>query len=162
MSDIFSKLLKQEARQQEQIKQSVPLDSSATDRAFPSPIDETDPKQQLDPGAAIVSTPISAKLEAFAPSKSEMKTKSEMQASLFASLLAQIRTIGQVKATNAATFRFPPELLEQLEEIEYGLRKTYKIKTTKNALVVAALALLLLEYEEKGTESALYQCLISE
>jgi hypothetical protein len=73
-----------------------------------------------------------------------------------------MRQLGRLKATNAATFRFPPDLLEKLAEIEYQLHKSHKIKTTKNMIVVGALALLLYEFEGKATESNLYQFLIRE
>jgi hypothetical protein len=79
-----------------------------------------------------------------------------------ASLLAKMKDLGRLKATNAATFRFPPELLEKLEEIEYRLRKDHKIKATKNIILVGALAMLLCEFEEKATHSSLYQFLSQE
>jgi hypothetical protein len=104
--------------------------------------------------------------EQSAPTTSDDSKQASLQASNIAnkqaSLLAKMKEMGRLKATNAATFRFPPDLLEKLEEIEYQLRKEHKIKATKNIIVVGALAMLLYEFEDKATESSLYQYLMGE
>jgi hypothetical protein len=98
--------------------------------------------------------------------KPEKNNHASLQASNIASkqasLLAKMKNMGRLKATNAATFRFPSELLEMLAEAEYQLRKDHHIKATKNIIVVGALARLLCEFEEKTTESSLYKYLASE
>jgi len=100
------------------------------------------------------------------PTSSDESKQASLQASNVASkqanLLAKMKEMGRLKATNAATFRFPPDLLEKLEEIEYQLRKEHKIKATKNVIVVGALAMLLYEFEDKATESNLYRYLMGE
>ncbi len=116
------------------------------------------PHRQPDPVNMDGLVPLSAKPLPLSPSNTDAEKDSEM----FASLFALMKTIGQMKATNAATFRFPPELLERLEEVEYNLRKEHKIRATKNALVVAALAYLLAEHEQQGRASILYQYLTGE
>lgn len=80
-------------------------------------------------------------------------------ASKQASLLAKLQELRHLKASNAATFRFPLEILEKLEEIEFHIRKTYKIKVTKNTIVVTALALLLFEFDDHQLDSSLYKYL---
>jgi hypothetical protein len=104
--------------------------------------------------------------EQISPTASDESKQASLQASNVASkqanLLAKMKEMGRLKATNAATFRFPPDLLEKLEEIEYQLRKEHKIKATKNIIVVGALAMLLYEFEDKATESNLYRYLMGE
>lgn len=128
------------------------------------------PQRQPDQVNTAGLIPLAPKPNPAFPLSGKSHTSPEMPASLQASniaskqtsLLAAVRAIGDLKATNAATFRFPPDLLDKLEEVEYRLRKNHKIKVTKNALIVGSLAFLLLEYEEKDIESVLYQYLLGE
>ncbi|MCB9423174.1 MAG: hypothetical protein H6667_25475 [Ardenticatenaceae bacterium] len=65
------------------------------------------------------------------------------------------------KATNGYTFRYPPQLLEMLEDLLPAVRKRHQVKLTKNAIAVAAIVFLLSDYETFGEESVLYQLLIA-
>ncbi|HDI11056.1 MAG TPA: hypothetical protein ENF77_01890 [Candidatus Acetothermia bacterium] len=55
-----------------------------------------------------------------------------------------------------ATFYFPQELLEKLDDVWMDLRRK-KRKLKKSEIVAAALKLALEEYAEKGTESTLFR-----
>jgi hypothetical protein len=131
--------------------------SGLADSPFFAPAPRTEPERST---AVFSSDSNQAPLNSSSP-QNESKQASNI-ASKQASLLAKMRGLGRLKATNAATFRFPPDLLEKLEEIEYRLRKDHKIKATKNIIVVGALAMLLCEFEENATESSLYQFLSQE
>jgi len=131
--------------------------SGLADSPFFAPAPRTEPERST---AVFSSDSNQAPLNSSSP-QNESKQASNI-ASKQASLLAKMRDLGRLKATNAATFRFPPDLLEKLEEIEYRLRKDHKIKATKNIIVVGALAMLLCEFEENATESSLYQFLSQE
>jgi hypothetical protein len=135
--------------------------SGLADSPFFAPAPRTEPERST---AVFSSDRNQAPLNLNSPQNES--TQASLQAnniaSKQASLLAKMRDLGRLKATNAATFRFPPDLLEKLEEIEYRLRKDHKIKATKNIIVVGALAMLLCEFEENATESSLYQFLSQE
>lgn len=169
MSEIFAKLLRQEEVQQNQLGQEAQVQPA--EKPLPSTL-------QPDDGS-IVEQPVHSNADGnvpFVPEpaaalpnenfQSNLKPNASLQASNIASkqasLLAKISEIGHLKATNAATFRFPAELLDKLEEVEYRFRQEHKLKTTKNAIVVGSLAFLLVEYEEKKTQSILYRYLMGE
>lgn len=133
--------------------------SGLADSPFFAPPSRTEPERSTavfssDSNQAPLNTPQNASKQA--------SLQTNNIASKQASLLVKMKDLGRLKATNAATFRFPPDLLEKLEEIEYRLRKDHKIKATKNIIVVGALAMLLCEFEEKAAESSLYQFLSQE
>lgn len=127
-----------------------------------SPFFSPSPLREPEQSTAVFPTPETQNTSL----ESRADTKASLQASNIASkqtsLLAKMKDTGRLKATNAATFRFPPDLLEKLEEVEYQLRKHHKIKATKNIILVGALAMLLYEFEENHTESTLYQYLAGE
>ena len=75
---------------------------------------------------------------------------------------ATMRALLNEKATKAATFRYPLELLEKLEDALHTARKGYRHKLTKNEVAVTALLFLLLDFETYGRESVLYQVLIEK
>jgi hypothetical protein len=160
MGDIFSKLLEESDQQRKQLQGQASAALSMKPAALPN--------SPFPPSAPPVSEPATDVLpmEELQPPPLQESKQASLQASNIASkqatLLAKMREQGQLKATNAATFRFPPDLLEKLAEIEYQLHKSYKMKTTKNMIVVGALALLLLEFEENAMESNLYQFLRHE
>ncbi len=76
-------------------------------------------------------------------------------------LHAQMLTLLEEKATNGYTFRYPPQLLEMLEDLLPAVRKRHQVKLTKNAIAVAAIVFLLSDYETFDAESVLYQLLIA-
>ena len=84
------------------------------------------------------------------------------QASLQTSMQAYMQTTISEKATYAFTFRYPPELLDKLEDVLHGIKKQHRRKLTKNVVAVAALAFILSDFETYGEESMLYQLLIQE
>ena len=90
--------------------------------------------------------------------------KANMQTSLqtrkHASMQANVQAYLNEKVDDAATFRYPVDLLEKLEDVIHQIRKQHHRKVTKQAVAVAALAFLLTDFEEYGEESVLYQLLI--
>ena len=64
------------------------------------------------------------------------------------------------KVDDIATFRYPVDLLEKLEDVIHQVRKDHHRKVTKQAVAVAALAFLLTDFETFGEESMLYRLLI--
>ena len=74
--------------------------------------------------------------------------------------LSSIAQALRMKATVHTTFRYPQDLLDSLEEVQYQLRRRYKKKITKNAILVAALAHFLWNFEASGKESGLFKGLI--
>jgi hypothetical protein len=66
------------------------------------------------------------------------------------------------KATNSFAFRYPPEVLEKLEDVLHEIKKQHRRKLTKNVVAVAAMAFLLSDFEANGEESVLYQLLVEQ
>ena len=64
------------------------------------------------------------------------------------------------KVDDIATFRYPVDLLEKLEDVIHQVRKEHQRKVTKQAVAVAALAFLLTDFETFGEESMLYRLLV--
>jgi hypothetical protein len=83
-----------------------------------------------------------------------------MQANKHTSMHAYMQSILSEKATYSFAFRYPPEILDKLEDIIHFARTNNRTKLTKNSLAVAALSYLLWEFETKGENSTLYQILI--
>ena len=73
---------------------------------------------------------------------------------------ANVQAYLSEKVDDIATFRYPVDLLEKLEDVIHQVRKQHHRKVTKQAVAVAALAFLLTDFEEYGEESVLYQLLI--
>lgn len=129
--------------------------SGLADSPFFTPVEDISPVQSIPVFQTEAKTEESASLQA----NKQAILQTNKQASKQASLLAKLQELRHLKASNAATFRFPLEILEKLEEIEFHIRKTYKIKVTKNTIVVAALALLLFEFDDHQLDSSLYKYL---
>ncbi len=64
------------------------------------------------------------------------------------------------KAVQLGGFRYPPSLIELIDDTLYHVKKDHKVKLTKNSIAVLGIANLLKEYEKKGTSSLLYKLLI--
>ena len=95
--------------------------------------------------------------------KREAKGQQErLQESKQESFLSFIHPFLDLKASNTVSFRYPTPLLEFLEEIQYKMKKKHSRKITKNAILVAALAYALWDFEQNGKASFLYQQLIDE
>ena len=75
---------------------------------------------------------------------------------------ANVQAYLSEKVDDIATFRYPVDLLEKLEDVIHKIRKQHHRKVTKQAVAVAALAFLLTDFEEYGEESVLYQLLIEQ
>lgn len=66
------------------------------------------------------------------------------------------------KATQGFTFRYPPQLLEELEDVIYEIRKKHHQKLPKNMIAVLALAFVMKDYVENGEDSILYRALLAQ
>ena len=60
-----------------------------------------------------------------------------------------------MRSAGMVSFRYPQDLMDAMAEAQYQILKRYKVKLTKNAILVAALAFVLWDYEQKGEESLL-------
>ncbi len=83
------------------------------------------------------------------------------QVSNQANVQKRMRAFLHIKASDGFSFRYPPELLELLDDTLYHIRKTHKVKVTKNSVAVAALTYLLSEFEADGENSILYHWIIA-
>jgi hypothetical protein len=92
----------------------------------------------------------------------QVSKQTSKQKSLQTSLQESMQSLLSEKATKPATFRYPLDLLEKLEDVLHVARKEYRRKLTKNEIAVAALLFLLLDFEAYGQESVLYQLLIKQ
>jgi hypothetical protein len=61
-----------------------------------------------------------------------------------------------MRSAGMVSFRYPQDLMDAMAEAQYQIRKRYKVKLTKNAILVAALAYMLWDFEQNGEESLLY------
>ena len=66
----------------------------------------------------------------------------------------------QEKPTLACTFRYPPDLVEAIEDMLHEVKKKYRVKLTKNTIGVTAIVCLLADYENAGDDSMLHRLLI--
>jgi hypothetical protein len=93
------------------------------------------------------------------------QTKTErMHASMHtnkhASMQPYMRAVLDEKATYSFAFRYPPDLLEKLEDVLHHVRKRHKVKLTKNSVAVTAMAFLLWDFETNAKKSILYRLLV--
>lgn len=70
-----------------------------------------------------------------------------------------LKSFLQHKATTASTFRLSPSLIDQLEDIQYKMKKKTKIRMSKYQMVTIALAELFWKIEEEGGETWIYDFL---
>src|SRR5258706_13495562 len=104
----------------EDLKESA---GRGVDAFFSSPT----PLPTLETKTIPLSKPEANKEESLAQPKPTVKDQIESlqvnkQVSKLASKQAYLQSILELKATNTATFRFPPELLDKLEEVHYSTR----------------------------------------
>ena len=92
----------------------------------------------------------------------QVSKQANKQTSLQPSMQANMQSLLNEKATKPATFRFPLDLLEKLEDTVHVVRKDYRKKLTRKEMAVAALLFLLTDFETYGRESILYLLLIKE
>ncbi|MBZ0317879.1 MAG: hypothetical protein K8L91_15770 [Anaerolineae bacterium] len=71
-----------------------------------------------------------------------------------------IGTLLALKNTKNTNFRYPPELLEKIDDLEYEVKKRTgkKLKTTD--VLVCAVGYLIWDYEQHGTDSILERNLV--
>ncbi len=81
---------------------------------------------------------------------------------MHANIHAYMHTCIDEKATYSFAFRYPPGVLEKLEEVLHTVKTQHKRKLTKNVVAVAAMAFILSDFEANGGESLLYQFLVHQ
>ena len=68
----------------------------------------------------------------------------------------------EMKASDTTSFRYPSELLERLNEVQYQLKSRHKAKVTKNDILIAALAYVVWDFEQNGQDSILVESLTAK
>jgi GTP cyclohydrolase FolE2 len=68
----------------------------------------------------------------------------------------------EMRSAGMVSFRYPQDLMDVMAEAQYQIMKRHKRKLTKNAILVAALAFVLWDYERRSEESILYTHLIHD
>ena len=94
--------------------------------------------------------------------KEDKRVRASVRARKHVSMQAYMRAIIEDKATNSFTFRYPPEVLNKLEEIIHKVWGKHRVKLTKNSMAVIGLAYLLWDFEENGKVSILYKLLVKK
>lgn len=99
------------------------------------------------------------KTEEQIPGKKDRKTEvlQDRKTDRFVAFVSRFLTTKSIVHT---TFRYPTELLEKLDQVQYEIKTRHKKKITKNSILVAALAYMLWDLEELGQESILYKLLV--
>ena len=90
------------------------------------------------------------------------RKQTSTQASVHVTMRAYLDKILSERATHGFTFRYPPELLDQLEDLLYAVKKKHKTKLPKNAVAVMSLAYILKDYLENGDESVFHRVFIAD
>jgi hypothetical protein len=84
------------------------------------------------------------------------------RASVYRTMQVYIEQCLEEKATQGFTFRYPPQLLEELEDVIYEVRKQHRHKLAKNAIAVLALAYVIKDYLDNGEDSVFYRMLLAK
>ena len=124
-----------------------------------SPKPEPTPQTEAGPKTAEEESTAKSKQESKQTSKQESKLANK-QTSKHESMQAIMQAYLNEKVDDIATYRYPVDLLEKLEDVIHQVRKEHHRKVTKQAVAVAALAFLLTDFETFGEESMLYRLLI--
>ena len=135
-----------------------PPDESPT-RLLEAPESEPAPQEPAGVQNAEVDPLPKSKHANMQASKQESKLANK-QTSKHESMQAIMQAYLNEKVDDIATYRYPVELLEKLEDVIHQVRKEHHRKVTKQAVAVAALAFLLTDFETFGEESMLYRLLI--
>jgi hypothetical protein len=144
--------------------QAVPVSPAENVAEIPSP-----PSQVDDPAVVVSSLPIvqpthvenarvqESKNASTPPSKitSILSSKNARMQDFVAAFLA-------MKNTKNTNFRYPPELLEKIEDLEYEVKKRTgkKLKTTD--ILVCAVGYLIWDYEQHGADSIVERLLVEQ
>ncbi len=96
------------------------------------------------------------KLEKVEPNASKLASKKTSK--IASKQVIKQTTAGEflkMKPIQSGGFRYPPALLENIDDFVYQIKKEHKVKITKNSLAVLGISDLLEEYSKKGNP-ALY------
>ncbi len=124
------------------------------------PVSESNPKKTSSPNMQSAKKQERKSVHASMQANKHASKRAYKHASKHVDLHDQMLALLAEKATNGYTFRYPPQLLEMLEDLLPAIRKRHQVKLTKNAIAVAAIVFLLSDYETFSEESVLYQLLI--
>jgi len=128
-------------------------------RELSSPLDNypriEKPTSQSAKSVSRVSKPTIPKVNTLAKDARKQESKIERKQDFLRNWL-------DMKAAETTSFRYPPELLEKLNEVQYQLKSRHKAKATKNAILIAALAYIVWDFEKQGSDSILVDSLKNE
>jgi hypothetical protein len=96
------------------------------------------------------------------PQQQERQKEILQESKIARNLTQTVQSALEMKSTTNTSFRYPQELLDRLEEVTFTIRKRYKKRVTKNAILIAALASCLFEFDEEGENSVLFKELVKE
>lgn len=92
----------------------------------------------------------------------QTSTHVRKQTSKHVTMRAYLEKLLTERASHSFTFRYPPDLLEELEDVVYEIKKKHRKRLPKNVVAVLALAYILKDYVENGDESVFYKILIGK
>lgn len=144
MSGIFSRLLDESQRQQEQLNETTPA---------PTP----SPKQ---PKQVVFETPSDDSVTARQQPVPTARHRDSTTARQLDSPPDYVTAFLQAKAINKTTLRYPPSLMGELEDVLYQIKKTHGVALSKNEVFVLALAHILWDFKHNASRSLLFQKLI--
>ncbi len=141
MSSIFARLLEEGGKQQQQLKQLV-AEPKTEAVVFEKPeSDSTTARQQ-----AVQTAP---------QHDSTLSRQHDSTHEYIASFL-------HARAQNKTTLRYPQALMNELDEVIYQCKKTYKVSLSKNEIFVLALGYVMGDFKRHATRSELYKELIQD
>jgi hypothetical protein len=173
----YAEALKRQTAEQGSVSQPLPRSAVITGATEPVPPTSQADRSVMKPSEVIVDEkpsppPMEIKPESVSPPEErKIASKKEslqerkldrLQESKKESFLAFLRSQLEVKPNSVVSFRYPEDLLDRLEQIQYAVRQQSRKKLTKNAILIAALAFLLWDYEQHDQESILYKHLVVE
>jgi hypothetical protein len=142
MSNTFARLLEEGDKQQAQLQQQPPTESSANE-PIASPVhgDSMTARQHAVQTAS---------------------RHDSMTAQQHDSIHEYVTQFLQAKAQNKTTLRYPNALMSELDEVIYQCKKVYNVSLSKNEIFVLALGYILCDFKRNATRSILFNTRIKD
>ena len=141
MSNIFSQLLQEGERQQQQLNLKAVVPSPVVTESQRSTINHDSTTARQHPVTTV-------------------RQHNAMTARQHDSASSYIRAFLDSKASQKTTLRYSPSLMTDIDDVIYQIRKTYGITLSKNEIFIAALANILFDFRRNADHSVLANELI--